>query len=86
MNVPAVRTPLTELCPPRDILVSYARGGRDPGVAGHISRCDRCAWIVTEAMEADPTLRDADVIDITPHEKWWRRLFRFVRRLRNSVH
>ena len=78
-NLPVVRAPLPELCPPRDVLVSYARGGRDPQVAGHICRCDNCAWFVTEAMEADPTvIFDAEVIDITPQPTWWQRLRAFV--------
>ena len=75
-NLPAVRVPLPELCPPRDVLISYARGGRDPKAAGHISRCERCAWIVSEAMEGDSGIPDAEVIDITPHPQptWWERI------------
>ena len=42
---------LAETCPPRAALLRYASGGRDPDIAGHISRCDRCACFVSEAME-----------------------------------
>ncbi|HZL55994.1 MAG TPA: hypothetical protein VFC21_02870 [Bryobacteraceae bacterium] len=63
---------LPEPCPPRDALRTYARGGRNPRLAGHIAYCDRCAWIVSEEMEADPALRNAEVIDITPERTWWR--------------
>jgi MFS family permease len=58
-----------EVCPPRESLEEYARGGRNPALAGHISRCDRCAWIVTEAMEALPP--PGEVIDITPARPHW---------------
>jgi hypothetical protein len=74
LGVPAVREPLPELCPPREMLESYARGGRDPVVAGHISRCDPCAWIVTQAMESEPPSPEGEVIDITPRPGWWARL------------
>jgi hypothetical protein len=82
-NLPAVRAPLPELCPPREVLVSYARGGRDPGVARHISACEPCAWIVSEAMEADSDITDAEVIDITPQPTSWERVRGFIRNLTN---
>jgi hypothetical protein len=63
------------------MLLSYARGGRDPKVAGHISRCNPCAWLVTEAMQADTSVRDAEIIDITPRPAWWQRLLFFIRSL-----
>jgi MFS family permease len=58
------------LCPPREALIEYARGAKNPRLAGHISRCDNCAWIVSEAMEADTSLASAEVIDITPKQPW----------------
>jgi hypothetical protein len=68
-----------ELCPPREALIEYARGGRNPLLAGHISRCDRCAWFVTEAMEAEPFPHYADVIDIAPPRRGWlQRLFAWL--------
>ncbi len=79
-NLPDVRDPLPELCPPRDVLIGYARGGRDPKVAGHISRCDRCAWIVSEAMEADG-VQEAEIIDITPNPTGLDRVREFLRKL-----
>ena len=66
MNVPAVIDSTPEICPPREVLFRYARGGRDPMAAGHIARCDRCALLVSEAMEADVIGDDGEVIDITP--------------------
>lgn len=54
MSTELVRGDEPELCPTREALVAYARGARNPRLAGHISRCDSCAWIVTEAMEAEP--------------------------------
>jgi hypothetical protein len=46
-------------------------------MAGHISRCDRCAWIVTEAMEADV---QAETVDMAPAPRhWWLRLIDRVR-------
>jgi hypothetical protein len=64
--------PSTEIHPPREALTAYARGGRNPQFAGHISACDSCAWIVAEAMEAE---RPGEVIDITPvRRNWFQRL------------
>jgi MFS family permease len=48
------------LCPTREILVAYARGARNPSLAGHIAHCDSCAWIVSEAMEAEPVPEAVD--------------------------
>jgi hypothetical protein len=84
MNVPAIRRREPELCPPRAALESYARGVRDPQLAGHISRCDRCAWTVTEAMEAQSVHAPSEVIDITPRPSFWRRLVGFAFRLRSG--
>ncbi len=48
------------LCPTREALIAYARGARNPRLAGHIAQCDSCAWIVSETMEAEPM---ADALD-----------------------
>jgi len=72
---------LAETCPPRAALLRYASGGRDPDIAGHISRCDRCACFVSEAMEADAGIPDADIIDITPQPTLRDRVREFVRKL-----
>jgi MFS family permease len=50
-------------CPSREALRGYARGERNPGLAGHIAECDSCAWFVTEAMEAEPVAFIDDAID-----------------------
>ena len=39
-------------CPPMERLAFYSAGHRDPELAGHIATCDRCAWIVGDALEA----------------------------------
>ena len=53
--VPAGATqasPPGEDCPPTEELARYSAGHRDPELAGHIAKCDRCAWIVRDALEA----------------------------------
>jgi MFS family permease len=50
------------LCPDRETLLAYARGARNPRLAGHISHCDSCAWIVTEAMESEALPEAVDAI------------------------
>ena len=53
--VPAGATqasPPGEDCPPTEELARYSAGHRDPALAGHIAKCDRCAWIVRDALEA----------------------------------
>ena len=40
-------------CPPTRRLARYAAGHKDPELAGHIATCDRCAWIVRDALAED---------------------------------
>jgi tetratricopeptide (TPR) repeat protein len=40
-------------CPPLERLAAYAAGQQDSDTAGHIANCDRCAWIVRDALEED---------------------------------
>jgi hypothetical protein len=40
-------------CPPLEKLAAYSAGEKDPELAGHIAACDRCAWIVRDALESD---------------------------------
>ena len=40
-------------CPPLEKLAAYSAGQKDPELAGHIATCDRCAWIVRDALESD---------------------------------
>jgi hypothetical protein len=61
-------------CPDREALRRYARGERNPRLAGHISRCDPCAWFVTDAMETEPLAGSGEFIDITPSRPWFRPL------------
>jgi hypothetical protein len=81
-DLPAVVRKDADLCPPREALIDYARGGRNPRLAGHVSRCDRCAWIVSEAMEAETAPSDAEVIDIAiVRPGWFQRLLAFTRNI-----
>jgi hypothetical protein len=40
-------------CPSLEKLAAYSSGQKDPELAGHIATCDRCAWIVRDALESD---------------------------------
>jgi hypothetical protein len=40
-------------CPPLEKLAAWSAGEKDPELAGHIATCDRCAWIVRDALESD---------------------------------
>jgi tetratricopeptide (TPR) repeat protein len=40
-------------CPPLEKLAAWSAGEKDPQLAGHIAICDRCAWIVRDALESD---------------------------------